>query len=162
MKKSHLSIYLLFVFTATIVLLNRYTDFHINDYRVHFFFDFFAASSFVIIVGHLFKKLQSNQSILFTFIIVGIVCFLKAFFTWGGDWKTQTILYRNLDDKNKTIDFQMRADRFSFGYKKRVVGIYNLAPFMEWTTDIDTLHIDKSKWQKLNFKVNEMKLPNEN
>lgn len=162
MKKSNLSIYLIFVFTATIVLLNRYTDFHINDYRVHFFFDFFAASSFIIIIGHLFKKLKTNWSILLTFIVVGILFFLKAFFTWGGDWKTQTVLYRNIKDKNKTINFQMRADQFSFGYKKRIVEIYSLVPFIEWTTDTDTLTIDKSKWEKLDLQLNEMQLPKEN
>lgn len=159
MKKSHLSIYIIFVFTATIVLLNRYTDFHITDYRVHFFFDFFAASSLIIIIGHLLKKLQTNRSILFSFLIVGVLFFLKAFFTWGGDWKTQTVLYRNIADKNKTINYQLRADRFSFGYKKRVVQIYSLAPFMEWTSDIDTLFMDKSKWEKVDLHLNEMQFP---
>ncbi len=162
MKKSNLSIYIIFIFTATIVLLNRYTDFHINDYRVHFFFDFFAATSFVIIIGHLFRKLRTNWSILLTFIVVGILFFLKAFLTWGGDWKTQTVLYRNIEDNNKTINFQMRADRFSFGYKNRIEEIYRLAPFMEWTTDVDTLYIDKSKWEKLDLQLNEMQLPKQN
>ena len=161
MKKSNLSIYIIFIFTATIVLLNRYTDFHINDYRVHFFFDFFAASSFIIIIGHLFRKLRTNWSILLTFILVGIVFFLKAFFTWGGDWKTQTVIYRNIADKNKTINFQLRADRFSFGYKDRIIEIYSLVPFMEWTTDTDTLTIDKSKWEKLDLQLNEMQFPEE-
>ena len=161
MKKSHLSIYLIFVLTATIVLLNRYTGFHINDYRVHFFFDFFAASSFIIIIGHIFKKLRTTKTILFTFIIVGALFFLKAFFTWGGDWKTQTVLYRNIEDKNKTINYQLRADHFSFGYKKRINEIYSLAPFIEWTSYIDTAYIDKSKWQKVDLQLNEMQLPTE-
>jgi hypothetical protein len=161
MKKSHLVIYFIFVFTGTIVLLNRYTDFHLTDYRVHFFFDFFAASSFVIIIGHLFKKLRTNRSILITFIVVGVVLFVKAFLTWGGDWKTQTLLYRNIEDKNKTINMQMRGDRFAFGYKKRVIQIYSLVPFMEWTTDVDTLYIDKSKWEKMDLQLNEMQFPKE-
>ena len=161
MKKSRLSIYLIFVLTATIVLLNRYTGLHINDYRVHFFFDFFAASSFIIIIGHIFKKLRTTKTILYTFIIVGALFFLKAFFTWGGDWKTQTVLYRNIEDKNKTINYQLRADHFSFGYKKRINEIYSLAPFMEWTSDIDTANIDKSKWQKVDLQLNEMQLPTE-
>lgn len=160
-KKSHLSLYILFVFTATIVVLNRYTNFHINDYRVHFFFNFFAASSFVVIVGHLFNKLQSIRSILLTFLIIGILIFLKAFLTWGGDWKTQTVLYQNIEDKNKTIEIQMRGDRFAFGYKDRVIEIYSLNRFMEWTTDVDTLKIDQEKWKRVNLKLNEMKLPDQ-
>ena len=161
MKKNHLFIYILFVVTFTIVLLNRYTAFYINDYRVHFLFDFLAAASLVIIVGHLFKKLRTNKSIFITFIVVGILVFLKAFLTWGGDWKTQTILYRNIEDKNKTINFQLRADKFTFGYKDRIICVDKLAPFMEWTTDIDTALIDKSKWEKVNLRVNDMKLPEE-
>ena len=157
-KKSSLPLYIIFVISASIILLNRYTQFHINDYRVHFFFLFFAISSLVIIIGQFFKKLQSNWSMILVFISIGILCALKAFFTWGGDWKTQTVLYRNIENKNQTVNYQLRGDRFAFGYKKRIVGIYYLAPFMEWTTDIDTLYIDKSKWKKLNLQVNEMKL----
>jgi len=89
---------------------------------------------------------------------VGLACFLKAFLTWGGDWKTQEIYYRNIDNKNKTIQFQMRGDRFAFGYKKRVVAINHIAPFMDWTTDIDTIAMDHSKWEKLNLKVNDLGL----
>lgn len=159
MKKSHLSIYIIFAVTATIIVLNRFTAFYISDYRAHFFFLFFAASSFVIIVGHLFKKLQTNRSILFTFIIVGALCFAKGFLTWNGDWKTQTVLYEKISDENKTIEYQMRGDRFSFGYKKRVMGIYRLAPFMQWTVDVDTVNLDKSKWRKQNLQLNEMGLP---
>lgn len=115
-------------------------------------------SSFVILIGQFFKKLQTNWGILSVFVIIGILCGLKAFFTWGGDWKTQTVLYRNTTNKSQTINYQLRGDRFAFGYKKRVVGIYHLAPFMEWTTDVDTLHLDKSKWEKVNLELNEMKL----
>jgi hypothetical protein len=158
MKKSSLSIQIIFVISASIILLNRYTQFHINDYRVHFFFLFFAVSSLVIIIGQFLKKLQNKWSIILVFIGIGILCVLKAFFTWGGDWKTQILLYRNIENKSQTINYQLRGDRFAFGYKKRVVGIYHLAPFMEWTTDVDTLHLDKSKWEKLNLQVNEMKL----
>lgn len=162
MKHLNLSIYIIFVFTIIIILLNRFTPFYIADYRVHFFFLFFAASSFVIVIGHLFKKLRSTKSILFAFIIIGIVCLLKAFFTWDGDWKTQTLLYRNNSDKDKTINFQLSAKRFSFGYKERVIEVYKLMPFMEWTTDIDTLYLDKSKWEKVNLRLNEMQIPKEN
>lgn len=159
MKNLHLSLYLIFAITASVVLLNRYTDLYLSDYRVHFFFLFFAASSFVVIIGHLFKKLQTNKSIFITFIIVGVVCFLKAFFTWGGDWKTQTRMYQNIENQNKTVDIQLRADKFNFGYKERVVEINTIAPFMQWTTDVDTTKMDESKWKRVDLKLNEMKLP---
>lgn len=89
------------------------------------------------------------------FIIIGQLL-KKNFFTWGGDWKTPTNLYRNLGAKNKTINFQMHADRFSFGYKEHVIGIYNLGPFIGWTTDIDTVNIGTLKWKKVDLKINQM------
>lgn len=158
MKKFHLSLYLIFVITATVVLLNRYTDLYLTDYRVHFFFLFFAASSFVVIVGHFFKKLHSNTSIFVTFLLVGIICFIKAFFTWGGDWKTQTKMYQNIENESKSVDIQLRADKFNFGYKERVIEIDQIAPFMKWTADIDTTKMDLSKWKRVDLYVNEMKL----
>lgn len=161
MQKLHSSLYLIFITTSTILLLNRYTDLYLTDYRVHFFFLFFATSSFAVIVGHLFKKLRTNKSIFITFFIVGIACFLKAFFTWGGDWKTQTVLYRKIHNDNTSINVQLRADKFAFGYKKRVIQIHQIAPFMEWTTDIDTNQIDPGDWKKVNLFLNEMNLPNE-
>ena len=158
MKKTHLSVYITFVFTAAIILLNRYTDFYLSDYRAHFFFLFLAAASFVVIVGHFFKKLRTNKSIIITFIVVGILCFLKAFFTWGGDWKTQTRVYENIQNNRKTIDVQLRADKFAFGYKKRVIAIYNIAPFMQWTSNIDTTQIDETQWKRVDLYLNEMQL----
>ena len=145
----YLIIYILFVLSATLIVVNRVTSFYISDYRLHFALLFIAASTFAITIGHLFKKLQTGKSILLTFIIVGALCFLKAFFTWGGDWKTETVVYRSLDNSHKTIDIQLRGDRFAFGYKKRLVEIYQLAPGMLWTTDIDTMALDPEKWQRV-------------
>lgn len=108
-KKSTLPLYIIFVISAGIILLNRYTPFHINDYRVHFFFLFFAVSSLVILIGQFFKKLQSIWSIILVFTGIGILCALKAFFTWGGDWKTQTVLYRNIENKSQTINYLLRG-----------------------------------------------------
>lgn len=77
---------------------------------------------------------------------------------WGGDWKTQTVLYQNIANSNKTIEFQMRGDRFSFGYKKRIINRLKLFPGFDWTTEIDTAAIDHKQWKKLNLYVNEMAL----
>lgn len=154
----HIIIYILFVVSATLLLVNRYTDLYINNYAAHFVVLFIAAASFVVIIGHFFGKLKSDKSIVITFLIVGIVCFTKGFLTWGGDWKTQTIIYQDKENSNKSIDFEMRGDRFAFGYKKRVVQVYRLAPFMLWVTDVDTARIDPAKWNKVNLKVNELML----
>jgi len=154
----HLPIYVLFAITAVLVVLNRYTPLYISDYRIHFLVLFLAAATFVVIMGHRFDKLKTTKSIAVVFVVVGIACFLKAYLSWGGDWKTQTILYENVANSNKTINYQMRGDRFAFGYKKRVVEINKIVPAIEWTTDIDTLLMDKTQWKKVDKQINELGL----
>ena len=149
MKNSRVALYFVFVFTVIIVLLNRYTNLSITDYRVHYFFDLFAATSFVFIVAQLFNKLQTSWSKMLALFVIGILIATKAFLTWSADWETQTILYQSKSDKNKTINLQFRADRFSFSHTKRVVQIQYILPCIEWTTDVDTLTLDHSKWHQI-------------
>jgi hypothetical protein len=153
---THTIIYVLFAITATLILLNRYTSLYINNAIVHFTLLFIAAGSFIVIMGHFFGKLKTNKSIAFTFVMVGLLCFLRSFLTWGGDWKTQTVAYRNLNNRRRTIEYQMRGDRFSFGYKKRVISRLKIVPFIDWNTDIDTLSLDAAKWSRADENVNEM------
>lgn len=150
-------LYLLFSITTALLLLNRYTDLYINDSVVHFMLFMIASITFVFIAGHVFGKLKTTRSRLFTILIIGILCFIQSFLTWAGDWKTQIIFYRNKVNDNKTIEFQMRSDRFSFGYKKRIINRLKLFPSFDWTTDIDTAKIDHKQWEKLHLYVNEMK-----
>ena len=149
-------IYILFLLAASIILVNRFTAFYISDYRLHFVVLFIAAATLVVIIGHLFKKLKTSKSILVAFVIVGALCFFKAYFTWGGDWKTQTVLYRNINDTGNTIELQLRGDRFAFGYKKRLVEIYRLSPGMVWVADADTLALDSQKWNRVGEKLNSL------
>jgi hypothetical protein len=152
-----LMINIVFAITSLLLFLNRYTALYINNSIVHFVILLTAAISFIFIAGRLFGKLQTAKSRLLTILIVGCLCFIQSFLTWGGDWKTQTILYQNLGDRNKTIDFQMRGDRFAFGYKKRVINRLKLFPGLDWTTDVDTTKISSRQWKKVNLYVNEMK-----
>ncbi|BDU25720.1 hypothetical protein [Flavobacterium sp. GSB-24] len=152
-----LMINIAFVLTSLLLFLNRYTALYINNSIIHFILLLVAAISFIFIAGQLFGKLQTTKSRLVTILIVGCLCFIQSFLTWGGDWKTQTILYQNKVNFNKTIEFQMRGDRFSFGYKKRVINRLKLFPGFDWTTDVDTAKINSRQWKKVNLYVNEMK-----
>lgn len=149
--------YVLFVITATLILMNRYTPFYINNSILHFVIFFIAALTFILMIGKLAGKLKSTKSKLLTAIIVGTICFIQAFLTWGGDWKTQTILYRNAAQNNRTIEFQMRGDRFSFGYKRQIINRLKILPGFDWTTNIDTTTLNHSEWKKMNLYINEMK-----
>jgi len=154
----HIIIYILFALSATLILLNRYTPLYINSSILHYCLLFIAAATFIITVGHLFGKLKTGRSILVTFLIVAVICFIKAFFTWGGDWKTQTILYTSRDNNNRAIEYQMQGNRFAFGYRKRIVNRLKIVPLIDWTTDIDTVGISNTQWQRVDKNVNELNL----
>lgn len=150
-------LWLVFLITSALLFLNRYTDLYINDSTIHFILLLIASVTFALIAGHVLGKLETVKSKLIAIVIVGALCFIHAFLTWGGDWKTQTILYRDKVNDNKTIEFQLRGDRFSFGYKKRVINRLKLFPGIDWTTNVDTAKINHEQWKKINLYVNEMK-----
>ncbi|UWY27024.1 hypothetical protein N4T20_14975 [Flavobacterium sp. TR2] len=160
MKKA--IIYIIFLSTSALILLNRYTELYINNSIVHFIIFYASALSLVFIIGRFLGKLKTSISIFSTVFIVGVLCFINAFLTWSGDWKTQNILYQNINAPRKTIEFQMRGDRFSFGYKKRIVNRTRLFPAFDWITDIDTAAINTKEWKKNEIYVNEMKFHSQN
>lgn len=154
-----IAIYILFLITTALILLNRYTALYINNSIVHFIILYTAVLTFVFIIGSFWGKLKNSKSRFITAFIVAILCFINSFLTWGGDWKTQNVLYQNIKNPDKTIEFQMRGDRFSFGYKKRIVNRLKLFPAFDWTTDIDTAEINNKEWKKINKYLNEMEFP---
>lgn len=148
----------IFIASVTILLLNRYTPLYINNDVVHFILLLAAIYTLLLLTGHVVNRLKSRVSALIAFAVVAVICFLKAFLTWGGEWKTQTILYRSRDNSRITVEYQMRGDRFSFGYKKRVVERLRVLPAIDWISTIDTLEIDPTQWRRTNERINALGL----
>jgi hypothetical protein len=155
-------IYISFAIASVLIILNRYTAFYINNSIVHFILLYACVLCFAFIIARIFGRLQSLKSRILTALFVVLLCFVNAFLTWGGDWKTQNVLYQNINTPRRTIEFQIRGDRFSFGYKKRVINRLKLFPAFDWTTDIDTAAINANEWKKNEIYVNEMKFHSQN
>lgn len=68
-------------------------------------------------------------------------------------YKTQTILYRNIEDPDLTIEFQMK-DVGGRGYLKRVVQV-DPGFFWDRATGVDLEAVDQSKWRRVDEDVNE-------
>jgi hypothetical protein len=68
-------------------------------------------------------------------------------------YKTQTILYRSIEDPDVTIEFQMK-DVGGRGYLKRVVKI-EPGFFWDRATGVDLEAVDQSKWRRVDEDVNE-------
>jgi hypothetical protein len=149
-----------FVIFSILALLERLTPFYINNALLHYTVLFVAISAAVLLVADLFFKRKSATFTIIALSVVAIICFGKYFISWRGIWKTQTILYESTSDPNTSIDFQLRADKVSFGYKERIVKRQRITPFGDWTTDTDTdtLKLDPAKWRKVDVQVNEMHL----
>lgn len=151
-------LYLLFLISATLLILNRYTALYINNSIIHLALIIIAMVALLFIIGQILGKLKNRQSKLICILFVSLLSFAKAFLTWDGDWKTQIILYQKAANKNLTVDFQMQDNRFRFSYKKRIAKRLKLFPGFDWITDVDTATLNAREWKKMNLYVNELHL----
>jgi hypothetical protein len=68
-------------------------------------------------------------------------------------YKTQTILYRSIEDPDVTIEFQMK-DVGGRGYLKRTVQV-EPGFFWDRITNVELKAVDRSKWRQVDEDVNE-------
>lgn len=160
LRKS-LALLCVFLVSSALLFLDANTALYINNTVVHFVIFFIAVAALPVLIAGYFFGLRSSSVILVILFSALCVSFLTAFLSWNGDWKTQTIIYRNLEKPAQTIEYQMRGDRFSFGYKRQIVQREKVLPFLDLVTPADTSKIDLSKWRHINLVVNEMKIPGE-
>jgi hypothetical protein len=150
--------FIIFTLSTGVIVMERFTPVYINSFYIRLGLYIISASLLSFWIGWIlfgYKAVQKRRAI---FVIVIVISLLKAYLTWGGDWKTQTILYTNPNDDCKTIEFQMRGDWFAFGYKKRIVERKKIIPFLDYISDTDTLKLDKEIWKRVDKTVNELKL----
>lgn len=155
------TVLLLFVVSAASLVLDHYTDLSINNSIVHFIVSYIALTALPLAITVYFFGFKTINAVLIILGSMLAVCFLISFLTWSGEWKTQTIIYRDHLNPDQTIEFRMRADRFAMGYQKQIVSRKKILPFLDLVTGIDTSKIDPSKWTLVNEKVNELNLPGE-
>lgn len=153
---------LLSVIAVSLLLLDRYTPVYINNTIVHFLVFYIAVTALAIAALVFVFRIKSARSILVVMFLTLSVCFAVAFLTWGGDWKTQTVIYRDVKDRNRTIEFRIRGDRFAFGYKEQIVIRKKILPFADIINAVDTSRVDISQWKRVDQRLNEMKIPEEN
>jgi hypothetical protein len=105
----------------------------------------------------IFKRARLMKLTLIFLPIFLIIVLFADRYKWSGPFKTQTILYQQVSNPDTRIAFQM-ASLGAFGYKRRVVKIISLAPFIQWVTPVDTNSIDTAAWIRVNEHVNELHL----
>lgn len=154
--------FIIFTISTTAIVVERFTAVYINNFYVRLLLYIISASLLSFWIGWIlfgFKAVTRRAAI---FVVVVGTCFLKAYLSWGGDWKTQTILYSHKSNDSKTIEFQMRGDWYAFGYKNRIVERKKIFPFFDYITDTDTTNLNPAIWKRVDKKVNQLQLQNFN
>lgn len=150
--------FIIFMVSTGTIIIERVTPLYINNFYVRLLLYIISASLLCFWIGWILFGYKAVRKRKIIFFAVVFFCLSKAYLTWGGDWKTQTTLYTNVQHDCKTIEFQMRGDWFAFGYKKRIVERKKIIPFLDYITDTDTLKLNKANWKRVDKKVNQLKL----
>jgi len=90
-------------------------------------------------------------------VVFGLFLIFNLYTDWRGDWRTQTIIYRNNHLYNRTIEFQLQ-DKGALGFNRRTVNRLKLFPFVSLTkelTEEDLKNIDSLTWDKVDINLNE-------
>lgn len=149
----------LFALSVLLLVLNSYSTMQINNVIAHFIVFFIAVAALPVFMG-VWLHFKTNWLLAVLFSALAI-CFVIAFLNWGGDWKTQTVIYRNKSNPRLTVEFRMRGDRFSFGYKKQTIRRLKLMPYIDLVENADLTLMDTSEWKLVNEKINELHIPGE-
>jgi hypothetical protein len=150
--------FVVFVISTSVIALERYTPIYINNFYVRLLFYLTSVTLFISWISWLFFGFKAVKNRLFIFIGVFAIVLAKALLTWGGDWKTQIVLYENIADPGRTVVFQMRADPFAFGYRKRIVAKTSAVTFFDYVEEVDTTTLNKSVWRRVDLRKNELNL----
>lgn len=149
--------------TVVFFLLDSLTSFDIKNQALKSFVYFgLLIGTPLTLIWNVLKFKTRNRKIIGTILpvavltMISIVGPMKFFFSTGA-WRTQTILYKNVHLKFKTVEFQMQ-DVGALGYNKRTVEVFYLTPLFMITNEVPN-DIDKRvEWVKVDKEVNELDL----
>ena len=149
----------IFIISIGLILLNRFSNLSISSPLIYWILIFATYSIFLLLLNEILKeKYKKTTKILI--LIVGILCFGLYRVTYLSFWGTQSIEYINIEDENKSIEFQMR-DLGGLGFKRRIIEKRKILPKISWVKEIDTTNMNKTNWKKVKIELNEinMKFP---
>ena len=117
---------------------------------------------YILILGLILLLAPGSTARKLTISIVAFGLFLvSAFFLdLRGDWKAQTVIFKNKHLYNRAIESQLQ-DKGALGYNRRVVDRIKLFPFVSWIKNIsqeDLKTIDSLTWDKVDIYLNEQEL----
>lgn len=114
--------------------------------------------------GRAYARWSTRKTVITATLLTICLVAVKVFLVWGGDWKTQTILYQSRHSVKRVIVFQMQ-DMGALGYNQRTVDKTELLPGLSWFNkiyatplDIPQTSRDSLEWRKVDIDQNELRL----
>jgi hypothetical protein len=115
-------------------------------------------------LGRAYARWSTRKTVLTATLLTTFLFAAKVFLVWGGDWKTQTILYQSRRSVKRVIVFQLQ-DVGALGYNKRIVDKTEVLPGVSWVNkvyatplDIPQASRDSLEWRKVDIDQNELGL----
>lgn len=155
--KKKIATYGLFVLGTILLLLDGLTPLQIGNSIAYAILLLVTIAACVLTVGYYLLKLDFKGTLKISIIIGGLAIIVQGLLSWGGDWKTQTVIYKNLHLSNRTIEFQMQ-DVGALGYNRRTVDRIKIFPFIDWIEEVDIKNIGNADWERVDVDVNEIGL----
>jgi hypothetical protein len=112
-------------------------------------------------LGRAYATWSTRKTVVTSTILTIFLFAVKFLLVWGGDWKTQTILYQSRHSANRVIVFQLQ-DVGALGYNKRTVDKTELIPGVSWFNKVYATPLaipqDSMDWRKVDIDQNELGL----
>ncbi|MEM9858139.1 MAG: hypothetical protein AAF843_12315 [Bacteroidota bacterium] len=149
---------ILWILNLIVGLIIYFTSLSFNPVEIYYVQLFILVNIPIFYIWYWKPNRSRTAYILWVAILSNFfVLFGWAFFSLGGPWQTQVIIYRNLKNENRTIEFQMQ-DVGAFGYNRRSIERLRICGFLEIIDPIDIGNIDTLKWERVDIDLNEMNL----
>lgn len=153
-----------FLIPGILLLAEALTPLSVASLQVNAWLTVVLAVCGVNYFGRTFHRWK-NTTTLVTFVsLAAVFSLLRYGLVWGGDWKTQTIIYQNRHSANRVIEYQMQNPGPG-SYNQRTVDKIRLLPGINWLREFNTNSdavlksaIDTTKWKKVDIEKNELGL----
>ncbi|MCY1635325.1 hypothetical protein [Marinifilum sp. D737] len=138
---------ILWILSTGIIILDKTTPLVITSIKIYYSLLITSFALLAIIILRFWLKIKGETLVMSFSMSVALLFAIAYVFTWRLEWKTETILYKNLHLRNRTIEFQ-KMDLGAFGTKSRTIDRTKIFPYFEWNKEIRVNEIDPLTWKK--------------
>jgi hypothetical protein len=152
-----------FLIASLLLLVDILTPLDVDSLEASSWLVVIAALTGITLFGRFFHRWSTTTTTVTFVLMAALFAVARHFLVWGGDWKTQTIMYQNNHAANRVIEYQMQNPGPG-GYNQRTVDKRRLLPGISWLKELNTNPVtlsnslDTAEWHEVNIEKNELGL----